>query len=224
MVDGKVMINILYEDNHLLVVKKPINIPVQKDSSLDIDFLTLLKDFLKNKYNKKGNAYLALIHRLDRPVGGVMVFAKTSKAASRLSLQIKNHMIKKKYYAVIEGCPHKKEGVFLDLLEKDCQKNKVYVSENGKKAELFYKVLEKKEGLTLVEIDLKTGRSHQIRVQFSSRGFPLYGDQKYNQHAKKKQQIALFAKELSFYHPITNEFLTFSLDLPMQYPYTLFRN
>ena len=97
MVDGKVMINILYEDNHLLVVKKPINIPVQKDSSLDIDFLTLLKDFLKNKYNKKGNVYLALIHRLDRPVGGVMVFAKTSKAASRLSLQIKNHMIKKKY-------------------------------------------------------------------------------------------------------------------------------
>ena len=179
---------------------------------------------MKNKYNKKGNVYLALLHRLDRPVSGVMVFAKTSKAASRLSLQIKNHMIKKKYYAVIEGCPRKKEGVFLDLLEKDSQKNKVYVSKNGKRAELSYKVLEKKEDLTLVEIDLKTVRSHQIRVQFSSRGFPLYGDQKYNNHAKKKQQIALFAKELSFYHPITKEFLTFSLDLPIQYPYTLFRN
>lgn len=223
MEDGKVMIHVLYEDNHLLVVEKPINIPVQADDSKDPDFLNLLKKYIKDKYNKPGNVYVALLHRLDRPVGGVMVFAKTSKAANRLTNQIKNHEVQKKYYAVLEGTVEKKEDILVDYLQKNHKENKVYVDKRGKKAILSYKVLQKRETLTLVEIDLQTGRSHQIRVQFSSRGMPLYGDQKYNSNGKKNTQIALYAKELSFYHPINKEKMVFTLPLPNRYPFTLFK-
>lgn len=217
------MINILYEDNHLLVVEKPINILVQADNTKDKDLLTLLKEYLKEKYHKPGNVYLGLIHRLDRVVGGVMVFAKTSKAAGRLSKQIQNHDLKKTYYAVI--CGNLKENGHLEnYLCKNEKTNTSYVSEKGKLAELTYEVIANKEHLTLVKIHLKTGRHHQIRVQFSHIGYPLFGDARYNQNYQKGEQIALFAKELSFLHPITNERLTFSLDLPKRYPYTLFRN
>ena len=220
MEDGKPMINIIYEDNHLLVVEKPINIPVQEDSSKDKDLLTMLKEYLKEKYNKEGNVYLGLVHRLDRPVGGIMVFAKTSKAASRLSEQIKNHSLKKTYLAVVCGKVNE-EDTFIDKLIKDHQNNIVKVSEDGKHAELDYKLLDYKEGLSLVEINLKTGRSHQIRVQFSTRGFPLYGDQKYNQNTPK-DQIALFASKLEFTHPTTKEKMIFKLNKPDRYPFNLF--
>lgn len=223
MGDGKAMINILYEDNHLLVVQKPINIPVQADVSKDIDLLTILKEYIKEKYHKEGNVYLGLVHRLDRPVGGIMVFAKTSKCASRLSNQIQNHQFSKIYYAIVEGKKLLKTDAFKDNLLKDTHKNIVEVSPLGKEAELTYERIAVKENYTLVKINLKTGRSHQIRVQFSSRNFPLFGDQKYNKQAKKGQQIALFAGELSFHHPITKELLTFTLPLPMQYPFSLFK-
>ena len=219
--DGKVMINIIYEDNHLLVVEKPINVPVQADKSGDEDLLTMLKKYLKEKYNKPGDAYLGLVHRLDRPVGGVMVFAKTSKAASRLSKQVQKHEFKKIYMAVIEG-KVSESGTFKDKLKKDEKTNITRVSEDGKEAELSYNLIGFVNNLSLVRISLKTGRSHQIRVQFASRKIPLYGDQKYNPNAVKNQ-IALFASKLEFKHPITKEVMSFELPLPERYPFTLFK-
>lgn len=218
-------ISIIYEDNHLLVVHKPANMPVCLDSSNDEDLLSKLKEYLKIKYNKPGNVYLGLIHRLDRPVEGIMVFAKTSKAASRLSKQIQNKEFKKTYYAVVENKLPKK-GTFIDYLYKDEQTNISHVTNesNGKQSILEFKLLNTKDNLNLVRINLLTGRHHQIRVQFSHHGFPLYGDHKYNQKFMNdnKTNIALIAKQLSFYHPITKDLLTFEIELPKKYPYTLF--
>lgn len=222
MEDGKKMIKILYEDNHVLVVLKPINVPVQEDSSKDEDLLSLLKSYLKEKYQKPGNVYLGLVHRLDRPVSGVMVFAKTSKAASRLSEQVRNQQLKKEYHAVVIGNNLKPKDTLKDFLLKDEKTNTTYVNENGKEAILDYEIAKTAKNMSLVRISLKTGRSHQIRVQFSSRGYPLYGDQRYNKNSKPKEQIALFASSLSFYHPITKELLTFKEDLPQTYPWNLF--
>ena len=216
------MINIIYEDNHLLVVEKPINIPVQEDESKDLDFLTILKNFIKKRDNKPGNVYLGLVHRLDRPVGGIMVFAKTSKCASRLSEQVRNRTLKKTYYAVVEGKVEKEE-TLKDYLFKDTKNNIVRVDKNGKEAILNYNLIEYKDGYSLVKINLKTGRSHQIRVQFSSRGHALYGDQKYNKNAKVGEQIALFAKELELVHPTTKELMKFSMDLKDKYPWNMFK-
>ena len=215
------MIKIIYEDNHILVVEKPINMPVQEDNSKDKDLLNELKKYIKEKYNKPGNVYLGLVHRLDRPVGGVMVFAKTSKAANRLTEQIKNNLIKKTYYAVICGNLNG-TGSFEDYLIKDEKKNISYVSKQGKYSKLNYKVINHNDKYTLVNIDLITGRSHQIRVQFSSRNYPLYGDQKYNKNAKPKEQIALFAKRLEFIHPVTKDNMKFEIDLPDIYPWNTF--
>lgn len=215
------MINIIYEDNHLLVVEKPINIPVQEDSSGDLDFLTMLKEFIKKRDKKLGNVYLGLVHRLDRPVGGIMVFAKTSKCASRLSEQVRNRTLKKIYYAIVEG-KIDKEGTFKDYLLKDTKTNIVRVDKKGKEAILDYKLIDYKDNLSLVKINLKTGRSHQIRVQFSSRNYPLYGDNKYNRNAKVGEQIALFAKELELIHPTTKEILKFNLKLKNKYPWSIF--
>ena len=222
MEDGK-MNNILYEDNHIIVVEKKINIPVQEDESKDKDLLTIIKEYLKEKYNKPGNVYLGLIHRLDRPVGGVMVFAKTSKAASRLSEQMRIHQIEKKYYAVIEGTLKEKD-TYIDKLYKDTKLNKVTVDNRGKEAILSYEKVKTYKGYTLADITLKTGRSHQIRVQFSSRGTPLYGDQKYNPNSKVGEQIALYSYYLSFYHPTTKEKMEFSLPLPDRKPFSYFND
>lgn len=216
------MIKILYEDNHLLVVLKPINVPVQEDDSKDKDLLTILKEYIKEKYQKPGNVYLGLVHRLDRPVGGIMVFAKTSKAASRLSEQVRNYELKKEYHAVICGNINSK-GNFIDRLLKDTHNNKVSVNKDGKEARLSYEKISFKDGLSLVKVDLETGRSHQIRVQFSHHGYPLYGDQKYNKNAKVGEQIALFATSISFYHPITKELLTFKYNYPNIYPWNIFK-
>jgi 23S rRNA pseudouridine1911/1915/1917 synthase len=220
MVSGK-MINIIYEDNHLLVVEKPINVPVCEDDSKDEDLLNILKQYLKEKYNKPGNVYLGLIHRLDRPTSGVMVFAKTSKASSRLSEQVRTHKLKKGYYAVVEGKVNKKD-ILIDKLLKDSKTNITKVDKNGKDSILEYELIDYKNNYSLVKINLKTGRSHQIRVQFSSRNHPLYGDQKYNKKALAGQQIALFAYSLEFIHPISKEVLKFSLPLPNRYPFNIF--
>ena len=215
-------INIIYEDNHVLVVEKPINIGVQEDSSNDEDLLNILKGYLKEKYNKPGNVYLGLVHRLDRPASGIMVFAKTSKAASRLSTQVRDNKFNKIYNAVVMNKIND-SGHLEDYLVKDTKKNIVKVSKEGKLAILDYKRLDNKNNMSLVEIKLKTGRSHQIRVQFSHNGNPLYGDQKYNKNAKVGQQLALFAKKLEFYHPVTKELLSFELDLPDRKPFNLFK-
>ena len=215
-------INILYEDNHLLVVEKPINIPVQEDESKDKDLLTILKEYIKEKYNKPGNVYLGLVHRLDRPASGVMVFARTSKAASRLSDDIRNNKITKIYNIVCEGNINK-EGRLIDKLYKDSKNNIVKVDDRGKESILNYKKLDYKNNLSLVEIKLETGRSHQIRVQMSHAGYPLYGDQKYNKNSKVGEQLALFAKRLEFNHPTTKEHMIFELDLPNREPFNIFK-
>ena len=220
MEDGNQMINVIYEDNHIIVVEKPVNIPVQADDSKDLDFLSMIKKYIKDKYNKPGNVYVGLVHRLDRPVGGIMVFAKTSKAASRLSEQVRLNKIKKVYHAVIEGKPLK-EGHLEDYLLKDSKTNTTKVNKSGKLSILDYKLISTVENLSLVKVFLKTGRSHQIRVQFSSRNLPLYGDQRYNKNAKVGQQIALYATSLSFEHPTTKENLTFELELPNKYPWNI---
>lgn len=216
-------INIIYEDNHLLVVEKPINVPTQEDSSKDIDFLTMLKEYIKVKYNKPGNVYLGLVHRLDRPVGGIMVFAKTSKCASRLSEQIRDRKFKKVYNAIVIGRIDD-SGTLEDYLLKDYKNNIVRIDSKGKKAILHYKRISDKNNMSLVEVELETGRSHQIRVQLANYGYPLYGDQKYNRKAKVGEQLALFAKSISFYHPITNKLLTFELDIPSRKPFDMFIN
>ena len=216
------MINIIYEDNHLLVVEKPINIIVQEDNTKDKDLLTILKEYIKEKYNKPGNVYLGLVHRLDRPVGGIMVFAKTSKAAGRLSEQIRNKTFKKTYNAIVMGNINQ-SGKLEDYLLKDEKKNIVKVDKSGKLAILYYKKLSYKDNMSLVEINLETGRSHQIRVQMSNYGYLLFGDQKYNKKASVGEQIALFAKKIEFVHPITREKLVFEIDLPNRYPFNIFR-
>ena len=199
-------LEILYEDNHIIVVVKPFNILSQSDNTKDIDMLTLIKSYLKEKYNKKGNVYLGLVHRLDRPTGGIMVFAKTSKAASRLSEQIRLNLFTKKYLAIVNGYLKDKKGVFEDYILKK-EDNSSIISNLGKYAKLEYEVLKEKSNLSLVSILLHTGRHHQIRVQFSSRGYPLYGDQRYGK--KDLKQLALFSYYLSFNHPVTKERLEF---------------
>lgn len=211
-------LKVIYEDNHIIVVEKKPNIPSQADKTEDIDMLSIVKNYIKEKYQKPGNVYLGLVHRLDRPVGGIMIFAKTSKAASRLSNEVREKVFKKKYLAVVDGKLDKKEGVLEDYLYKDERNNisKVVKKEkkNAKYAKLEYKVLKynKIKDLSLLEINLHTGRHHQIRVQLSNMGHSIFGDQKYGTRGRGKQ-IALWAYELTIIHPTTKEKMTFT-DMP----------
>ncbi len=211
-------LKIIYEDNHIIVVEKLPNIPSQADKTGDVDMLTLVKQYIKEKYNKPGNVYLGLVHRLDRPVGGIMIFAKTSKAASRLSNQVREKVFKKKYLAVVDGKFENEKGTLEDFLYKDERNNisKVVKKEkkNAKLAKLDYEVLKYNEikDLSLVKINLYTGRHHQIRVQLSNFGHSIFGDQKYGTRGKGKQ-IALWDYEITIEHPITKEIVIFK-DLP----------
>ena len=203
----KSSLKVLYEDNHIIVVVKPANILSQSDITGDVDMLSLVKEYIKEKYKKPGNVYIGLVHRLDRPTGGIMIFARTSKAASRLSKYIKENKVCKTYLAVIKDFKDKK-GEYTDYLLKDNNGNTIVTSkEKGKYANLKYELIKEKNELSLVKIKLITGRHHQIRVQFSSRGFPLYGDQRYGKEDKK--QLALFCYKLEFIHPVKKEKMSF---------------
>ena len=199
-------LNILYEDNHIIVVEKKPNVLCQSDYTKDLDLLTMLKSYLKEKYHKPGNVYLGLVHRLDRPVGGLMVFAKTSKAASRLSKSICEHQMTKEYLLICHN-NLKGKGVMEDYILK--QDEVSIISKDGKYAKLEYEVLKNKDNLSLVKVNLITGRHHQIRLQFAHRGYPLYGDQLYGLQDKK--QIALFAYHIRFKHPVKDEIMDFKL-------------
>ncbi|MDE6047209.1 MAG: RluA family pseudouridine synthase [Anaeroplasmataceae bacterium] len=203
------MIKILYEDNHVLVALKPKGVLSQADGSDKEDMLTLLKDYIKEKYHKPGNVYLGLVHRLDLFTSGIMVFARTSKAASRLTQQVKDRTFMKKYLAIVEG---KLEGskTLKSYLLKNEKEKKSYPHPNGAEAILSYTAIDFKEDKTLLDITLETGRFHQIRCQLSSIGHPLYGDVKYGSHHKIDfYEFPLEAYFLRFKHPIKNELMTF---------------
>lgn len=207
--------NIVYEDNHIIVVVKPHNISVQEDESKDIDMLTIIKNYIKERDDKKGNVFLGLVHRLDRPTGGVMVFAKTSKAANRLSEQLKDKKLKKHYLCVVNGRPQIVQDRLTTYLKKDEKTNTVRIApqleEGAKEAILEYSVIETKNKLSLIDVNLITGRSHQIRVQMSKQlNLPIYGDFKYGDkdHAGN---LALWAYELTFVHPTKKENMKFKV-------------
>lgn len=211
-------LKVIYEDNHIIVVEKPPNIPSQGDKTEDVDMLTLIKEYLKEKYNKPGNVYLGLVHRLDRPVGGVMIFAKTSKAASRLSNQVREKIFKKEYLAIVDGKPEKNTGTLENYLLKNEKNNISRIVKEGtpgsKYAKLDYEVLKynKEINLSLLKILLHTGRHHQIRVQLAGMGHSICGDQKYGTRGRGKQ-ISLWAYKLTIEHPITKESMSF-IDIP----------
>jgi len=210
MEDGKKMnkLEVLYEDNHIIVVVKPYNVLSQGDSTGDTSIMDKVKEYIKVKYHKPGNVYLGLVHRLDRPVGGIMVFARSSKAAARLTKAFNEHKITKKYLAIVHGKMEKDKDELVDKIEKTSDGNSI-ISDNGKEAILDYEVLDYnvENDCSLVSIVLKTGRHHQIRVQFSSRGHYLLGDQRYG--VLDNKQISLFSYYLSFEHPVTHEILEF---------------
>lgn len=204
--------DILYEDNHLLVVNKPAGQLVQGDQTGRPTLLEEAKAWLKEKYNKPGNVFLGLVHRLDRPASGVVVLARTSKAASRLSEEIRSRRPRKTYWAKVAGeiPPH---GYFVDQLERDEFNSRVVIAPAGKEARLSYKRLNYENGISLVEITLETGRHHQIRVQFSHRGFPILGDRRYgSKQAFGANAIALHAREMVIRHPIQDEEMSFTAD------------
>ena len=213
-------LNIIYEDNHIIVVEKPVNMLSQSDNTKDLDLQTALKMYIKEKYHKPGNVYIGLVHRLDRPTGGLMVFARTSKSASRLSEEIRNKNFKKSYLAVINGKTKEKD-TLEDYLEKQGNISVISTKEKGKYAKLCYELIAYKDNLSLVKINLETGRNHQIRLQFKSRNMPLYGDNKYNN--EKNKNLGLYAYKLEFTHPTKKERMVF-INYPTYSPFNKFKN
>lgn len=198
---------ILYEDNHTIAVVKPVGVPVMPDKSQDKSMLEMVKEYVKIKYSKPGNVFIGLVHRLDRDTGGAMIFARTSKGASRLSAEIRERRFKKTYLAIIEGTPKIKQSTLSDNLKKNKRLNKSYVvnqdTQGAKTAKLNYEVIKQKEGMSLVRIEILTGRHHQIRVQFSNIGHPLVGDVKYG--GKPGNKMALWSYSLECKKPVGTE-------------------
>ena len=207
-------IKILYDDNHILVVNKPNGMLSQKDNTGDDSIIEILKEFIKQKYDKPGNVFLGSVHRLDRPTSGVMVFAKTSKALTRLTVALKNKKFEKKYYAIVEGKVREFEGRLEHYLLKNNKKNTVsaysFPKERAKKAVLEYKVLNIYGEYSLLDIKIITGRPHQIRVQLKEELFPISGDLKYGAKFKKgEMDLCLHCHSLSFAHPVKKENMVF---------------
>ena len=213
---GRFEIPVLMCDNHVLVVVKPCNMPVQADRSGDMDLLSALKKYVGERYNKPGAVYLGLVHRLDRPVGGVMVFARTSKAAQRLADAFQKHSVDKRYLAVVQG-EMKSEMRLVNWLYKDEATGNVRAvpetTPGAKRAELITRPIACRESTTLTEVELMTGRAHQIRVQHLAAGYPLWGDNRYG-GGKPGQQIALWAYRLTFQHPTLKNDMTFTMPPP----------
>ncbi|MCL2755809.1 MAG: RluA family pseudouridine synthase [Firmicutes bacterium] len=215
---------IIYEDNHILVVIKPQGLPCCADKSEDMDLLTMLKEHRKANEEKPGEAFVGLVHRLDRVTGGVMVYAKTTKAAARLSEQLKNGEFYKKYLTIVKGSPKERSGKLENHLLKNSKTNKVDIVgaavSGAKRAELDYNVRTVLEKVSLVEVELVTGRSHQIRAQFSHIGNPVLGDKKYGGWPEK--ELALWAHELKFKHPTQDQVMAFVVNPPEDEPWTKF--
>jgi 23S rRNA pseudouridine1911/1915/1917 synthase len=220
------MIPILFEDNHCLALDKPAGLLAQGDATGDRSVVDLASEDLKRRYSKPGNVYVGLIHRLDRPVSGVILLAKTSKAAARLSAQFHDHTVEKVYLALVEGRPVEESGEWSDVLVKDPRTNTVTVStrdEGGSQAVVEYRVLESLAGVSLIELRPTTGRGHQLRVQLATRGLPILGDRKYGSSRTVKARdgglrIALHALELNFNHPTRDERITVRSGRPADWP------
>jgi 23S rRNA pseudouridine1911/1915/1917 synthase len=230
-------LQVLFEDNHCLAVMKPAGVLTMGDRTDDVSVVDLAREYLRRKYDKPGNVFVGVVHRLDRPVSGVLLLARTSKGAARLSEQFRKHSVRKVYHCLVEGRPPQREGELVDWLAKDEAMNVSRVvgvrsqrpevrgqegrtqntersAEEGKEARLRYRLLQSVRGLSLLEIELLTGRSHQIRVQLASRGMPICGDVKYGSRTKLDGWLALHAASLMFEHPTQREAITVSAPYP----------
>ena len=210
-------LHVLYEDNHLIAVNKKSGDITQGDKTGDIPLSEIVKDFLKKKYYKPGNVYLGTIHRIDRPTTGVIIYAKTSKALSRMNEKFRNNEISKKYWAIVKNKLPKQSDILENYLSKNNKKNKSFVTKekDGKYSKLNYKIIKSLDNYYLYEIKPETGRHHQIRVQLSNIGSPIKGDLKYGaKRSNKDASICLHAREISFKHPVTKEELKITAPTP----------
>jgi 23S rRNA pseudouridine1911/1915/1917 synthase len=220
---------VIFEDNHILAINKPVADIVQVDKTGDLSLEQKLKQYIKEKYNKPGEAFLGVIHRIDRPVSGVVLFAKTSKALSRFNEMFQDKKIKKTYWAIVKEKPPKEADTLTHFLIRDNTKNKTYVSdneiENSKKAVLTYKIIDKSDNFFLLEVDLQTGRHHQIRCQLAKIGCPIKGDLKYGYpRSNDDGGICLHARSIEFEHPVTHEQVKIIATLPGNNLWTFFSN
>lgn len=212
---------ILYEDNHIIAVNKAVGEIVQGDKTGDTPLVDMLKQWLKQKYNKPGNVFCGVTHRLDRPVSGVVVFAKTSKALERFNEMLRNHDVKKTYWAIVKGVPKETEATLTHYLVRNEKANKSFASEmpkgDAKKAVLSYKVIATSDNYSLLEVDLQTGRHHQIRCQLSAIGCPIKGDLKYGfPRSNKDGGISLHARKVEFIHPVSKTPVTIVAPTPAE--------
>lgn len=209
---------ILFEDNHIIILNKLSSQIVHSDKTGDVSLEEMVKHYLKTKYNKPGNVYCGLVHRLDRPVSGVVMFAKTEKALVRLNKMMKEHQIHKTYWAIVRNNNIKSKATLVNFLIRNEKQNKTYVTKDtnkGKYAELDYEVLKKSDNYQLLKVNLKTGRHHQIRVQLSNIGCPIKGDLKYGfERSNKDASISLHARQLEFLHPVKKEQIKIIAPLP----------
>ena len=210
---------VVYEDNHIIVVNKTSSEIVQGDKTGDTPLSDIVKQYLKEKYNKPGNVFIGVTHRLDRPVSGLVVFAKTSKALSRLNEMFKNSAVRKTYWAIVKNRPEKDEGELVHFLVRNEKQNKSYAYDrevpHSKKAILHYRVIGQSENYYLLEIDLKTGRHHQIRCQLAKMGCPIKGDLKYGfPRSNPDGSICVHARKVGFVHPVSKENIELEAPVP----------
>ena len=210
---------VVYEDNHIIVVNKTSSEIVQGDKTGDVPLSETVKQYIKEKYNKPGNVFLGVVHRLDRPVSGLVVFAKTGKALTRLNEMFRNNEVKKTYWAIVKECPKETEGELVHYLVRNEKQNKSYAYEkkarNSKKAVLHYKLIGHSQNYYLLEVDLKTGRHHQIRCQLAKMGCTIKGDLKYGApRSNPDGSICLHARAVKFIHPVSKEQIELTAPVP----------
>ena len=219
MASNALNLEVLYEDNHIIIINKKVGDIAQGDKTGDQPLGELVKEYIKKKYNKPGNVYLGVVHRLDRPTSGIIIFARTSKALERLNKMLREKQIKKTYWAVVKNAPLEKENTLINFLKKNPKNNKSTVfhkeTEGSKKAILHYKTIKNLDNYCLLQIDLETGRHHQIRAQLASIGSPIKGDLKYGfSRSNKNGGIHLHARKIAFIHPVTKETIKIEAPLP----------
>ena len=211
---------VVYEDNHIIIVNKTASEIVQGDKTGDTPLSEIVKQYLKEKYQKPGNVFIGVTHRLDRPVSGLVVFAKTSKSLTRLNEMFKNGEVKKTYWAVVKNQPREPEGELVNYLVRNEKQNKSYAYDkevpNGKKAILHYRLIAQSQNYYLLAVDLKTGRHHQIRCQLAKMGCPIKGDLKYGSpRSNPDGSICLHARSVRFVHPVSKELIEVEATVPV---------